>query len=48
MIRDIRGERPVSVHQAFTNATWVIRLERWLGPNLNYDPAAPGAAESAA
>jgi hypothetical protein len=31
MIRDVRGERPVSVHQAFTNATRVIRVERWLG-----------------
>jgi hypothetical protein len=31
VIRDLRGERPVSVHQAFTNATRVIRVERWLG-----------------
>ena len=26
----------------------VAEVERWLGPNLNYDPAAPAASESAA
>jgi hypothetical protein len=30
-IRDIRGTKPVSVFQAYTNATRVIRLERFVG-----------------
>jgi hypothetical protein len=30
-IRDLRGTKPVSKFQAFTNATRVIRLERFLG-----------------
>jgi hypothetical protein len=31
VIRDIRGTKPVTVFQAYTNATRVIRLERFLG-----------------
>ncbi len=31
LIRDIRGDRPVSVQQAFHNATRVITVERWFG-----------------
>jgi hypothetical protein len=31
LIRDIHGERPVSVEQAFHNATRVITVERWVG-----------------
>jgi hypothetical protein len=30
-VRDIRGNKPVSVFQATTNAHRIIRLERWLG-----------------
>jgi hypothetical protein len=30
MIRDIRGEKPVSAQQAFHNALRVVRVERWL------------------
>jgi hypothetical protein len=30
-VRDLRGERPVSVFQATTNAHRVIRFERWFG-----------------
>lgn len=31
IVRDVRGTKPVSVAQAFTNAKRVIHLERWLG-----------------
>jgi hypothetical protein len=31
VIRDIRGTKPVTVYQAFTNAKRVIRVERFLG-----------------
>jgi hypothetical protein len=30
-VRDLRGETPVSVYQAMTNAQRVIRVERWFG-----------------
>ena len=30
-VRDLRGETPVSVYQAMTNAKRVIRFERWFG-----------------
>ena len=30
-VRDLRGETPVSVYQAMTNAQRVIRFERWFG-----------------
>jgi hypothetical protein len=31
LVRDLRGDRPVSVLQAFTNAKRIIRMERWVG-----------------
>lgn len=31
LVRDLRGDKPVSVVQAFTNAKRVIHLERWVG-----------------
>src|SRR5581483_645479 len=31
LVRDLRGDRPVSLAQAFTNAKRLIRLERWVG-----------------
>lgn len=31
LVRDLRGDKPVSVAQAFTNARRVIHLERWVG-----------------
>jgi hypothetical protein len=31
LVRDLRGDRPVSRIQAFTNAKRVIRVERWVG-----------------
>jgi membrane-associated phospholipid phosphatase len=31
MVRDLRGDKPVSIAQALTNAHRVIRVERWLG-----------------
>jgi hypothetical protein len=31
LVRDLRGDRPVSVVQAFTNAKRIIRMERWVG-----------------
>jgi membrane-associated phospholipid phosphatase len=31
LVRDLRGERPVSVVQAFTNAKRLIHVERWFG-----------------
>jgi hypothetical protein len=31
LVRDLRGDKPVSVFQAFTNARRIIHLERWLG-----------------
>lgn len=31
LVRDLRGNKPVSVAQAFTNARRIIHLERWLG-----------------
>lgn len=31
LVRDIRGNKPVSVFQAFTNARRVIHVERWFG-----------------
>ena len=31
LVRDIRGDKPVSVEQAFHNARRVIHLERWVG-----------------
>jgi hypothetical protein len=31
LVRDLRGEKPVSVHQAFLNARRIIHVERWFG-----------------
>lgn len=31
LVRDIRGKRPISAAQAFTNAKRLIHVERWLG-----------------
>jgi hypothetical protein len=31
LVRDVRGETPVSIFQATTNAHRIIRLERWFG-----------------
>jgi len=31
LVRDLRGTKPVSVAQAFTNARRIIHLERWVG-----------------
>jgi hypothetical protein len=31
LVRDLRGDKPVSVLQAVTNARRIIRLERWFG-----------------
>jgi hypothetical protein len=31
LVRDIRGTRPVSAAQAFTNAKRLIHVERWIG-----------------
>lgn len=31
LVRDIRGDKPVSVAQAFTNARRLIHVERWFG-----------------
>lgn len=31
LVRDLRGNKPVSVAQAFTNARRVIHVERWVG-----------------
>ncbi len=31
LVRDLRGDKPVSVDQAFTNAKRIIHLERWVG-----------------
>jgi hypothetical protein len=31
LVRDLRGERPVSVAMAFTNARRLIHVERWVG-----------------
>jgi membrane-associated phospholipid phosphatase len=31
LVRDLRGDKPVSVVQAFTNAKRIIHLERWVG-----------------
>ena len=31
LVRDLRGTKPVSVAQAFTNAKRIIHLERWVG-----------------
>lgn len=31
LVRDLRGDKPVSVTQAFTNAKRIIHLERWVG-----------------
>jgi hypothetical protein len=31
LVRDLRGDKPVSVEQAFTNARRTIHVERWFG-----------------
>jgi hypothetical protein len=31
LVRDLRGDKPVSKAQAFTNATRIIHVERWFG-----------------
>lgn len=31
LVRDLRGDKPVSQHQAFLNARRIIHLERWIG-----------------
>ncbi len=31
LVRDLRGDKPVSVAQAFTNARRIIHVERWFG-----------------
>jgi membrane-associated phospholipid phosphatase len=31
LVRDLRGDRPVSAHYAFVNAQRVMRVERWMG-----------------
>jgi hypothetical protein len=31
LVRDLRGNKPVSVFQAFTNARRIIHMERWVG-----------------
>lgn len=31
LVRDLRGDKPVSVTQAFTNAKRIIHVERWVG-----------------
>lgn len=31
LVRDLRGDKPVSQHQAFLNARRIIHVERWVG-----------------